>query len=802
MSDTPPAVPGRAVFVSYAREDSASAHRIAEALRSGGVEVWLDQEGGLVGGDAWDRKIREQINGCALFVPIISANTQARKEGYFRLEWHLAEERVRLIAKGVPFLVPVSVDGTAERGALVPDAFLAVQWTRLPGGDAPAAFVARVRKLLGEPLPESAGAARGASGPPAEPPVSSSVAVQSANIFPAPSRATDERFETFERQPSLLQRALPIAAAVIATALIAGLVAWRLWPKPAPAPVTRFIYRLPDGQTFRSTNRRVIAISPDGQSIVYTTNRGVYLHKLDELDAHAIPGVDATRYPTLFFSPDGKSFGYLQLGQLMRVPVTGGAPLVVCTYTTPTSGNGFWARDGAIFFDSPAGILRVPETGGTPSVVIPAKEGALLSGPQLLPDGDTVLFTERPAGVTAIDGARIVAQKISTGLRKVLVESGSDATYVSPGHLAYVVGNTLMGVDFDANRLTVSGGATPLVQGLRRNLGANLDSTSYRIADNGTLIWIHAAALVGANTWQLALTDRAGKLTPLALPPGPYDTIRISPDGTHIAVGVADSKEAYVAIYDLDGKTALRRLTFGGNSRYPVWSRDGRNVTFQSDREGDLAIFWQRADGSTQPERLTKPGPDTAHVPSSWSPNDEHLLFVAIPAKEPEAYGAILTYERRSGTTASFANTVKAVQSPMFSPDGHWIAYSEEAGLFVQPFPTTGAKFQVPCLEGDNPGRHGFWSLDGTMLYFSTGPGRAAVVSFTTQPTVAFGNQATVLRPFPGASAIMPRTFDIMPDGRLLGRIAPGQVDVGTGQAEIRVVLNWTEELKRLVAVK
>lgn len=86
MPDTPPASAGRAVFVSYAREDTASAQRVAEALRSGGVEAWLDQEGGLVGGDASDRKIREQINGCALFVPIISANTQARHEGYLRLE--------------------------------------------------------------------------------------------------------------------------------------------------------------------------------------------------------------------------------------------------------------------------------------------------------------------------------------------------------------------------------------------------------------------------------------------------------------------------------------------------------------------------------------------------------------------------------------------------------------------------------------------------------------------------------------------------------------------------------------------
>ncbi len=101
-----------------------------------------------MGGDAWDRKIREQIAACALFVPIISANTQARKEGYFRLEWKLAEDRSHLMAKGEPFIVPVSIDGTTERGALVPDAFTAVQWTRLPEGAATPQFVERVKKLL------------------------------------------------------------------------------------------------------------------------------------------------------------------------------------------------------------------------------------------------------------------------------------------------------------------------------------------------------------------------------------------------------------------------------------------------------------------------------------------------------------------------------------------------------------------------------------------------------------------------------------------------------------------------------
>ena len=136
-----------AVFLSYASQDTEPARRIAEALRGAGLEVWFDQDE-LRGGDEWDRKIKNQIRTCALFVPVISANTQARPEGYFRLEWHLAEQRSLLIAKGRAFIVPVGIDETKEGEALVPDAFLAVQWSR-PAGDAKLAqFVTQVQRLL------------------------------------------------------------------------------------------------------------------------------------------------------------------------------------------------------------------------------------------------------------------------------------------------------------------------------------------------------------------------------------------------------------------------------------------------------------------------------------------------------------------------------------------------------------------------------------------------------------------------------------------------------------------------------
>jgi len=187
-----------AVFLSYASQDAGAARRICDALRAAGLEVWFDQSE-LRGGDAWDASIRRQIKACALFVPIVSANTQARTEGYFRLEWRLAEQRSHLMAKGRPFLVPVAIDDTSERDAHVPEAFLEVQWSRIPGGRGDEAFAARVRQLL------AGGIAR------ASPPMPARAAGLAATRFPSWA---------------------PWLAAVVMIA-VAGIVATWLAPRPS-----------------------------------------------------------------------------------------------------------------------------------------------------------------------------------------------------------------------------------------------------------------------------------------------------------------------------------------------------------------------------------------------------------------------------------------------------------------------------------------------------------------------------------------------------------------------------------------
>ena len=193
--------PPRAVFLSYASQDAEAAQRICDALRAVGIEVWLDQSE-LRGGDAWDQKIRHEIRDCALFVPIISQHTQQRLEGYFRREWKLAIDRSHDMAEQKPFLVPVVIDRTADREAFVPDAFRAVQWMRLRGGEAPPVFVERIQRLLSP----------------------ASAVASAAGVIRQPVRA------------SLRSRPRPRVAFALLAVVLGCLVAGKLWISRHPAP--------------------------------------------------------------------------------------------------------------------------------------------------------------------------------------------------------------------------------------------------------------------------------------------------------------------------------------------------------------------------------------------------------------------------------------------------------------------------------------------------------------------------------------------------------------------------------------
>ena len=267
-------------------------------------------------------------------------------------------------------------------------------------------------------------------------------------------------------QPAVWRRALPVAVALVVGGLAAGLAAWGLWPSTEPPSVTRFDYVPPESQTVDTARAtfQFVTVSPAGRHFVYNTSAGLYLRTMGELDARLIPGIEGL-FLNPFFSPDGESVGYVVAdGELRRVAITGGAPVVIADVNT--GGNFFgasWGADNTILFGQPEGILRVSANGGTPELVIPATEGESMGSPRLLPDGESVLFSVTTAtGATRWDQAQIVAQSLRTGERTLLVEGGSDARYIPTGHLVYALGSVLFAVPFDVDRLEVSGGPVPL----------------------------------------------------------------------------------------------------------------------------------------------------------------------------------------------------------------------------------------------------------------------------------------------------------------------------------------------------
>ncbi len=623
------------------------------------------------------------------------------------------------------------------------------------------------------------------------------VRVEIEALIADPRRAA-ERDRRAAPKP-LWKRATPVLGAGILAAAIASFVVWNFKPS-TPQTITRFQIALGEGQQFTNAGRSVVAISPDGTQIVYVANLKLYVRSMADLEARPIPGseIDSNGVANPIFSPDGRSIVFFAAGDstLKRIAVSGGAAVTICK-----AGNPFgmaWGPDGIVFGAGSQGIQRVSPNGGKPELLVTAKAGELAVHPEILPGGQAVLFTlvSGSSGASApFDNAQIILQNLKSGARKNLIEGGSAARYLPSGHIVYAQGGTLFAVPFDGQRLEVTGGPVPVVNGVLRGPPSGVADFSF--SNTGSLIYVPGPASAGSSSDSLVLVDRKGGVESLKLPPAAYAYPRISHDAKRIVYETDDGKEVVIWVYELSGASAPRRLTFGGSNRYPIWSADDQRVAFQSDRGGDLGIFWQRADGNGTVERLTKPEKGVSHAPDSWSPDGQQLSFTVYKVDAAEVW----TFSLRDRKATPFANSPSLTsEGSVFSPDGRWLAYeSNETGtseIYMRPFPATATKYQISKGFSVHP----FWSTSGKELFFSTGPTSFAVVNITTQPGVTFSSRAPVPRGGLSGTATGPRTYDILPDGRFIGVVPARQIQAGASQ--IQVVLNWFEDLRQRAPVR
>ncbi len=611
---------------------------------------------------------------------------------------------------------------------------------------------------------------------------------------------------------ALWRRALPIAATAVIAGTAAFVLTWSLRPLPsAAAVVTRFPIVLPDGQAAPRQNLGVMALSPDGARLVYVANRQLYLRSMGEVEAKPITGTNLDA-ASPFFSPDGQWVGFFSIGDSMlrKIAIGGGSPVVLSKVETPWGAT--WHGDTIFVASGTQGIMRVSSDGGEPQLVVKLGPGEAAYGPQVLDDGRLLLYSlATDSGSDRWDQAQIIVQTIASGERRIVLRGGSAASYLSTdavhgsGHLLYAVGNSLLAAPFDVARLELRGAPVPVIEPVTRSSNSSLQSgvAHYAISATGMLAYLPGRSSGASLPKIVALAGLDGKIETLGVPAQPYIHPRLSPDGRQLVVGTDDGKDANVWVYDLKAGGSLRRLTFGGRNQYPIWTRDGRFITFQSNRDGDEAIFRQLADGSGPAERLTTPAAGSAHLPESWSPDGKTLSLNILNSGTQDASVWTITTEPGAKLTA-FVDTPAVEKHSAFSPDGRWVAYMANEGgsdIYVQPFPPTGGKYQIAT-----GGRTPAWSPDGKQLFFhSIGLNRFAVVDIRAEQGLTLG-APTSLQIEDAVHPLTQRNYDVTPDGKQLVIVLPPQAaQSAPGRRtplQIDIVLNWFEELSRLVPTR
>jgi serine/threonine-protein kinase len=550
----------------------------------------------------------------------------------------------------------------------------------------------------------------------------------------------------------------------------------------------------------------VLALSPEGRTFVYNTVGGLYLRDLSALEARLIPGTEAPLMNP-FFSPDGQSIAYFD-GGLKRIRVTGGAPSVICEAAVPFGAS--WGADNFILFGQPEGIMRVSADGGAPELVIRANEGEVLDGPQLLPGGDWVLFSvTRASGESRWDQADIVVQSIDTGERSIILAGGSDARYLSSGHLTFARANVLFAVAFDVASRRVRGAPVSVLQGLVRagNPSLQTAAANYAVADDGTLVYLDIGSFARLG-WPgtLVWVDRAGREEDLGIPPCAYDYPRLSPDGTRVAV-TCRGENTDVFVWDIARRT-LTRFTFDQwVDVASLWTTDGKRLVWASGRAGGpLNLYWQAADGGGTPERLTDS--QSVQRPFGFSPDGEQLLLAEGALSDAPQDLALVTLRSRSLT--SLTRTPYSEISGEISPDGRWLAYesdeSKQREVYVRPFPSVD---QGRWLVSRDGGTEPLWARNGKELFYIGTDGALMAVSISAgnhAGSFAAGIPSRVIPPGEYRARntnMVGRTYDVSADGTRFLRIkTEGRAPTPVGVQNVAIVQNWTQELKRLVPTK
>jgi len=498
-----------------------------------------------------------------------------------------------------------------------------------------------------------------------------------------------------------------VACALLGAAAAASLLRGRAPSAPGSgATQGRMTFSLPAIAT------PTLAISADGSTLAWTaaTRDGplrVFARRLDQPDAVELRGTDGATLP--FLAPDGRAIGFFAGGALKRVDLAS-ASVQTLSRSAEVSLGGTWSVNDVIIYSDRFGLRQIPAGGGESRIVVPLNKQFhenSLRYPQFLPDGRHFVYVAR-SGRPEESGAYLGSldappRRLFSTLSKIM--------FAPPGYLLLVREGALIAQPFDVAAARLSGEAVTLAGDVfAQTVGL---AAVFSVSDNGVLVYAPGRPDPMAT---LRWFDRGGRSLGVFDGPHALNQFRLAPDGRRVAAGINDAAHGSRSLWILESGRAPVRLTFGGSQDWePAWSPDGQRIAFASYRNGPLDLYLKDADGSSVDRPLLLS--DIQKDFGDWSPDNRWIVYREL---RDRALGDIVAAEvSNPAKTLDITKTPDTDEySPRFSGDGRWVAYvSGESGrpeVIVQPFPPTGARWQVSTDGGEQP----TWRGDGRELYF------------------------------------------------------------------------------------
>lgn len=560
--------------------------------------------------------------------------------------------------------------------------------------------------------------------------------------------------------------------------------------RPSLPDVTRYKYKLPDGQELVPTSGVSIAVSADGARFAYVgpakNGRQLWVRERDQLRSVTVPGSEGALHP--FFAPDGQGIGFVTDDrQLKIVARIGDAPLTIVEGSAIALG-GAWGLDGYVYYSAESGLMRKAATGGGhPERVTSAEaEGTVVvrhGWPDPLPNGNGAIFT-----ITRDHLAdEIAVVDFSTGQVRVLAE-GSIARYAESGHLVYIrEDGGLMAAPFDQGRLITSGPEVRLNERLQPGRAQDI-----AVSRNGRLMYTTNNAI-----WEVVWVDQDGNWTPVDSE-NPMHGIRyvaLSPDNTKVAVSTLEipgSDNGNVWIKQLPRGPFVQLTYDGAVNMRPSWSPDGQFVVFISDRGENRDAWIKRFDGAVEAKVLLD---DTSIIDEVlYSPTGDWLVYRR--GKEDGNRDILAIRPMTNAEPQALVSSSFDEVAPSLSADSRWLAYVSDRGgqsnVYVRPFPAADREYVVSVNGGTEP----VWSRSRPELYYRDGRGDMIMVpvlsgtGFETGPPKKLFSASEYRRDFYHAA------YDVTADGQRFLMIRASKS--GSVDEELVVVENWFKELNRL----